>query len=267
MGNGESFGKALPLPAVESGRDVERSRRNFEKAAHAVAVLVESVHGLPVPEKTVNQWRRLMGAVRIVDDRIDHLADTQQRLALVGKLRACLKNEAVEFPEDPHLAEAMREVAQLSDEIGDEKAHFLNTLFSLILTTTEEIRSEEDPHNLVRLTMLEGQLTAKLYLPFLPEEFKNGADYQELVRTLSIFGRTANAIDTLIDLPDDYRNEAISIEPTLKNRSLFLGAALANGTSTILRTGLPLELTKQFIWGVIATFGNASEKPQKLTKE
>lgn len=263
MAQGESFRSS----SIEGGRDVERSRRNFEKAAHAVAVLVESVHGLPVPEKTQNQWRRLMSAVRIVDDRIDHSADTQERLALVGKLRASLKGDPVDFPGDPQLTQAMQEIGKLSEEIGDERTHFLNALFSLILTTTEEIRAEKDPHNLVRLTMLEGQLTAKLYLPFLPQEFKHGEDYKKLVRTLSIFGRTANTVDTLVDLPDDYKNDAVSIKPTAANRALFLGAALASGTSTILRTGLPLELTKQFIWGVIATLGNGSEKQKKVRRQ
>lgn len=255
----------MARPAVEGGRDVERSRRNFEKAAHAVAVLVESVHGLAVPEKTQNQWRRLMSAVRIVDDRIDHIANTSERTALVSKLRASLQGEPVEFPDDPPLAQAMKEVDLLSREIGEERTHFLNAIFSLILTITEEIRHEEDPHNVVKLTMLEGQLTAKLYLPFLPPEFKNGEAYRKLVRTLSIFGRTANAIDTLIDLPDDYRNDAVSIKPTIANRVLFLGAALANGATTVIRTGLPPELTKQFIWGVLATFANGSEKTVKLT--
>lgn len=260
----ESFEKALPRPAVEGVRDVEHSRRNFEKAAHAVAILVESVHGLAVPEKTQNQWRRLMSAVRIVDDRIDHIPNTEERMALVAKLRSSLKGEPVEFPDDPSLAQAMQEVELLSGEIGAERTHFLNAIFSLILTITEEIRHEEDPHNVVKLTMLEGQLTAKLYLPFLPPEFKNGEDYKKLVRTLSIFGRTANVIDTLIDLPDDYKNDAVTIKPTIANRVLFLGAALTNGATTVLRTGLPPELTKQFIWGVLATFDNSSEKPTEL---
>jgi len=267
MPNGESFGKAPSPSTIERGRDVEHSRRNFEKAAHAVAILVEEVHGLEVPEKTQNQWRRLMSAIRIVDDRIDHIANTQERLALVGKLRASLKGEPADFSDDLLLTQAMEQVELLSTEIGEERTHFLNALFSLIFTITEEIRSEENPHQVVRLTMLEGQLTAKLFLPFLPEEFKNGEDYRKLVRTLSIFGRAANALDTLIDLPDDFKNDAVSIKPTIANRVLFLGAALTNGASTLLKTGLPPKLTKQFIWGVLATFENSSEKQKKLTDE
>jgi len=250
----------------EVGKNIEGSRRNFEKAADAVATLVQEAHGLTVPEETTRQWRTLMSAIRIVDDRIDHTQNSEKRRILVETIKASLQGEKVDFSDDPALAHAMQQVEELASAIGEEKKHFLNTMFSLILRVTEEIRLEPDPQELVRLTMLEGQMTIKLFLPFLPKEFKNGEPYKKLVYTLSRFGRGANSFDTFVDLPSDYANNAVMVKPTVVNRLLFLSAALTNGVKTVRNTGIPAELVSKFVWGTAATLQNGSEKG-RLVKE
>jgi len=264
MAHRESFissGGDHILPKEE--RDVERSRKNFERAADAVAVLVEATHGLAVPEQTREQWKVLMSAMRIVDDRIDHSSDPAEREALTAQIKASLQGQTVDFSYDPVLDQAMADVARLATEIGEERAHFLHTLLALILRVTEEIKSEKNPDELVRLTLVEGQITGKLFLPFLPAEFKDGKEYQKLVHTLSRFGRGANTFDTFIDMPTDYKNGMVQIKPTILNRVLFLGAALLNGVETIRGTGLPPKLVKEFAWGAKATLESGSEKKKK----
>ena len=246
--------------SIRTAEGMERSKRNFEKAAESLAVLVREVHGLSVPEETVRKWKTLLSAMRIVDDRIDHTADANERNVLVGKIKSSLNGEIVDFPNDAELAHAMLNVGILSADMGEERKEFFHTLLSLILKVTEEIKNEHDTKTAVHLTMLEGQVTGKLFLPFLPEEFKRSDRYQKLVHVLSRFGRTANAFDTFVDLPSDYEHKGSPIEPTVFNRVLFLGAALSSAASTINATGLSKDLLKEFIWSVDATMDNGSEK-------
>ncbi len=255
-----SGGDAI-LPKEE--RDIERSKKNFEQAAGSVAVLVEAAHGLAVPEQTKQQWKVLMSAIRIVDDRIDHSRTIAEREALTARIKASLQGQVVDFSDDLDLHQAMYDVAQLSAEIGGERAHFLHTLLSLILRVTEDIKIESDPDKLIRLTLVEGQITGKLFLPFLPPEFKDTKEYQKLVYTLSRFGRGANTFDTFVDMQTDYKNGALQVKPTILNRVLFLGAALVNGVETVRNTGLPLKLAKELAWGTKATLENGSEKKKK----
>lgn len=263
MGSSESFPRSLSAAPSEVSKGFEESRRNFEKAADVIADIVEEVHGMKVPEETVRQWRTLMSAIRVVDDRIDHTQDTEKRQALVEQIKASLLGESVDFSDDPNIARAMRQIEVLAEELGEERAHFMNTMFSLILRVTEDIRTESDPQEVVRLTMLEGQMTTKLFLPFLPESFKQGEQYQKLVHTLSRIGRGANCLDTFADLSTDYENDAVVIEPTVANRVLFLGGALTYAPEMAGPVIKSPKLAKEIVWAVLASLKNGSEKKKK----
>lgn len=238
----------------------EKSRRNYEKAANTLAVLVEEIQGLSVPEKTIQDWKTLLSAIRVVDDRIDHTMEVAKRNLLVEKIKSSLKGTLSDFSSDADLENAMQNIQNLSAGLGEEKEHFFHNLLSVIMKVTEEIKVEEDPQAVVRLTQLEGQITAKLFLPFLPEEFRQSGNYQKLVHALARLGRAANSFDTLIDLPTDYKNKGVRIKPTVFNRVLFLGAVLSNSSSMLKDTGLSKNLIEEFLSHAKDTTENNSEK-------
>lgn len=244
----ESFRSARFPSRLSEEQNRERKQRYAERAAHVISAVAEAAHGLRIPEETKAQWSRLILDIQAVDDRIDQIADLTTRKDLVAQLKSVLEGEPVEF-EDPQVQKAMEDIMQLSREIGEERASFLHALLSLILNVTEDIRHESDPHKVVQLTLLEGQLTGKIFLPFLPPAFRKGPAYQKLVYTLGRFGRSANTIDTFTDLATDHKNGIVSIEPSLANRVLFLGSALTSGASTVEQTGLSWKLIREFVWG------------------
>lgn len=127
----------------------------------------------------------------------------------------------------------------------NQKRSFINSL-SGILKITEKIKTEKNPKKMVKLTRLEGQIAARLYLSFLPKEFKSSKKYRQLVHAFTRLGRAANSLDSFIDLPDDYNNKEIQVPPTILNRTLFLGAVLSDGLSAMKDIGLSKNLMRRF---------------------
>ncbi len=235
-------------------------RRRESKTPETLALFVKEVQELSVPEETVKNWELLLSAVRTVDDRIDHVQDPEVRRVLVERIKASVEGAAADFPDDPEFEQALCAVQILSSGLGEERKAFFHTLLSLILRVTEEIKVETDPHKAVRLTLLEGQMTSKLLLPFLPEEFKQSDRYQKLVHALSRLGRAGNSFDTFVDLSSDYNAGAVKIKPTFLNRVLFLGAALSSAAATVKDTGVSGELLEKLSHSAIANTRQVTTK-------
>lgn len=232
------------------------SRQNYERAAGTVGAMIEEIAKLPVPEQTVQNWKVLMSAMRTVDDRIDSTADKAERDSLTEKIYCFLEGAPADFSNDPELENSMQQVRGLLLDLPEEqKKSFLRSL-SIILNVTERLKSEEKPKEAVELTMLEGQVTARLFFPFLPEEFRQSENYQKLVQAVTRLGRAANSFDTFTDLPSDYKNQETKIKPSIMNRVLFLGAAISMGKPVLQRTGFSKKILKEFLKRTQETYGN-----------
>jgi len=234
---------------------LEQSKVRYERAADTIAELAEEITSIPIPEEVLSKWKTLLSAIRIIDDRIDHTADDATRLALTEGIRTYLKSGEVDFTNDTELATAVSNVYALTRSMNEDQQAFFNTLISSILRTTENIRTEETAAQMARLTMLEGQLTAELFLPFLPSEFVQSEQYPKLVKAFTRLGRAANAFDTFVDLKADYAGQQTRVLPTLRNRLAFLEATVLSGSSLLSDQKLSrvlLTLATRGVYGTIA---------------
>jgi len=210
----------------------------YEKFAKGLALIVRQISELPIPEKTIADWKVLMSSAYVVDHNIDHIPDPDKRILLMQKIFSFLKDEVVDFSDNKDLEKALQDIKNLSQGLTEnQKQFFLNSLFR-VLKITEMMKVEENPKNLVNLRRLEGQSYLKSFLPFLPEEFRQSDDYHKLVHVLTRLLRAGNTFDSLIDLPDDFKDKQIKIKPSLANRMLFLSYVFSDGLSGLKDIGL-----------------------------
>ena len=237
----------ISLPNKESGaqKELEKSPKNYEKIAETFSVIVENVADMPIPEKTLEDWKSLCASMQIVDHRIDSTQDGAERNRLIQDIKTDLAGEGRDFSHDESFAEAMDGVRALRDSLeNDQKAAFVRSL-SMLLDVLQKMKNEKDPHEVLKLTLLEGQMSARPFLPLLPKEFRDSPDYQQLTRALTRLGRVANTFDTFVDLPTDHKNEQVQIRPTPINRLMFLGAAISQTPGFLKRSGMSPELVEK----------------------
>lgn len=240
--------------------NLEISTQNYKKATETLSVIIGQISSLPIPEKTIQDWKVLLSSIRIVDDKLDHIVGVEERLKFTHKIIAFLKKEGADFSNDRELEKAMLNVESLSINLNEsQKEFFYNLLFS-ILEITEKAKVEENSKNFINLRRLEGQITAKLFLPFLPEEFKQSKEYPKLIHALTRLARAGNSFDSLIDLPTDHKNKQVQISPSILNRILFIGAILSDSLSILKDTKLSQNIIKELLLSVKNVAKNFSEK-------
>lgn len=108
----------------------------------------------------------------------------------------------------------------------------LNSLFRV----TEDLKTEKNGKKLADLTRMEGQLTARMLLLSLPEEYLNPKSNIVITK----FCRFANNMDSAFDMPRDYRKGEIECKPTISNIMTMFVVALPDIIDSIryLRPGL-----------------------------
>ena len=148
---------------------LEKSTRNYVKAAGTIAGISESVTGISFPEDIFRQWQELMFAIRIGDTRLDDLKEQQARNALRITVMGYLRNNPECSMEDPLLERAMHTLKGIFDSVSEDTRKKLLHTFEKILDVTEEIKQTTDLTRLSFLIRLEGQLTSRLFISLLPQ--------------------------------------------------------------------------------------------------
>lgn len=239
--------------------DLNASEKNYRKIAEKLALIVKEISDLKVPEKTIEDWRILSSSVCVVDYKVDKIADPTERSEFIRNIIFFLKGKSVDFSADKNFEKAMFNVKDLVLGLDEDQQRLFISSLIRTLKITEDMKLEKDPRKFVQLTRLEGQVFAKVYLPFLSEEFRKSPNYQKLVHVFGVLGRTANSVDNLIDLGTDYADKQTLINPTIRNRVLFMGGILSDGLEVLKTTGISKELIKT----LINSLKNAAKDVQK----
>lgn len=229
----------------------EAVNRKYMRAAAVLANITEGVTGIPVPEKTLNNWRLLFSAIFVIDDRVDSTKDDEERLRLMGSVTAALRGEAVDFSSDPDIERAVANVQMLLSEIGVKDSEQFTALIEKIMVTTETLRNEENPREAVKLILEEGQLTSELLLLFLPEHIKNDSSYKTLQSLFYKLGKAGNILDSFVDIDEDFEEGISKVQPTRVNRVRFFMSFCKHTLTTIpelLRSRKKKILAREVYW-------------------
>lgn len=220
-----------------------------------VRKVAENKLRISVPDSTVAAWFSLARTIRIADDLVDGEPNEELRRRLYGRAISYLSENSAELGiENTTLQTEMAGLKSNLDSIpSEQRAIFIRNL-RLLLRVTEMIRRSSNPSLLARLTSLEGQITARLYISLLPQEFSQLRGYKDYVRYFSRLSRTVNALDTIIDLPMDYLEGRTSIPPTIRNRLSLAASAVPDALYVISRTGP--SMIKMFGLGSSAIIGD-----------
>lgn len=237
----------LPKNFAAPETDVDNLKKKYNRLTLTFQEIAKSIVGMSLPEETLEKWKVLLSSVRLIDDEIDQIEDKEKRDDLIEKIKAKLDGYYTEFDEYEEVEKGMRLLEDISMTISEEKRSFLHKTLKRILNTTKEIKDESNSHKVVKLTLLEGQMTARIFTPFLPEEFTKSDNYQNFLKIIILLGRTGNSFDTLVDLERDFANNQVVIEPSLLNKIRFLGAFLVNAKSLLANLPLSEDMIKRML--------------------
>lgn len=207
------------------------STKNYEQGAITIARVAEGISNIPIPQETLNDWKILLSSMRIIDDRLDRTEELNERKEFANKIIDSLNDKVVSFHDDEILNKAKEDVVKLISTLDDKQRKSFTNSISNILEITEKIKTEESIKQYISLANLEGQITSRIFMPFLPEEFRKSDNYKKLLHMMSRLGRIGNSFDNLIDLNSDYDNNKSKIKPNIFNKMLILGSILSNSKS------------------------------------
>ncbi len=206
--------------------------------------------GTTVPDSTFNAWISLSRTMRIADDTIDSESDEQVRKAIYDSAINMLSDHTSALSVDgDRLATEMRSLrSHLATLSEDQRASFIGSLKNL-LRITEMLKMIDDPAKLARYTMLEGQVTSRLYTSFLPECYARLDGYGKYLKYTTRLSRAVNALDTLVDFPRDYAEGNTRVMPTPGNVAVFAAQTVRNTVFVATHTGR--ELLTSFVNGAV----------------
>ena len=219
------------------------SQSKYEKVAENIGHIAEEISEVPVPEETIEDWRTLMRLLYKTDHALDSIASPDEKNEKIKVFKDAL--HGTPKGKDVFVEETLEEIDTLTKNFSEEEKRFFLRLLSMLLTTTEEVSKSMDAHTAAKYTLLEGQITSRLFLPFLSREFRESDQYEKFVSLIATLGRIGNGLDTLVDLPTDYQNGQIQTKPTLYNRAIFLGTVLTQTKSLLQDRALSKDLLKR----------------------
>lgn len=229
---------------VETGLDI--SQRHYENAAGTLQEICEQITGLPLPFETLRAWKVVLGATRIIDDRLDASTKKEERGQFTLRLMRFLNGHSADLFYDERLDKSLRGVKKVIDGLPETKKKSFLCSIARVFRVTEEIKTETKPLMFAGLTRLEGQVFAKVFAMFLPEVYQHSPKYSTLMKVLTRLGRAANCFDTFVDLQEDYRKSRSRIQPTVPNRVRLLGAVTFDGIFVLRKTKLPKSIVGHF---------------------
>lgn len=213
---------------IEAKSGFEISIENYIKSAHTLGVLAHNVTGILVPSSTTQKWEKIMFALRIGDDRFDTLTTSDQRSAFKAKMMGFLRGSITLIDNDPELIAAMDRLKSVCDDLPADRKNQLLKKIDHLLVVTELLRDAKDLSHYSMLTRLEGQITAKLFLETLPEDYGNPLLRNRLHRTFTRLGRFSDVLDSFADFPDDFNEGLTRVQPSFTNRVALLGSSLGD---------------------------------------
>ena len=234
----------------------DTSARNYAKAAEIFGLIAKSVSSETVPEETLPIWVDLMVAIRQADDLIDATLDPIERRVLKERAVSFLSDDTTDC-DDTNNFDFLRPIKNYLNKLSDGKRKSFLIALKSVLIVTEEIRNIREAKMLAKLSKLEGQLTCRLLLSFLPDTY--GLD-QKAVIALTRISRVGNAYDTFIDLPNDYKNGEKQISPNLLNRMTVLFSTFNEVYKIFSTFGLPTEVVARLVEGVGMTTAGRKRK-------
>ena len=224
--------KNIPKATNEGEQNESSSEIRYASLAKGLESILEEVYDFEIPESTVVNWEKLSRLMY----RLDHVIDqgsAQERKEITQALQTYLRQSQSGDIERSAIAHELQSLKEIEGIIDPENQDFFRRSVSLLLEVTESIKQSEDVKETVKLTLLEGQISSKLYLALLPASFRENEKYWEMCNLLSRIARVGNAFDTAVDLKNDFQENQVKISPTPLNRAAFIGAALSQGSGLI----------------------------------
>lgn len=193
----------------------------------------------PVPDDVADDARVVLKAIRTADALLDATQDDTKRRSNTDNALSHLSGTADQLSsDDPSLQDAMAALRERISQLPEEQQSLAITSYASILRVTEKLRTVTDPTEFARLTMLEGQMSARPFLDLIPDEIKQRPGYNGeagFARWLTRMGRFANAVDTAVDLKSDVEDGQVSVRPTLRNRAVLIKEALPAAAAGLRR--------------------------------
>jgi hypothetical protein len=246
---------------VERGNKagLEVSMDNYVKAATTLAMVVENISKVPIPEETLTNWELLMSTIRVGDSALDGISDDDQRRNFKETVVGYLRNEPVCFNDD-RLKLSMDKLREMFGNLTEQRRDCLLGTFDSLLEVTERLRHTQDREHFSLLVRLEGQLTARLFLSALPDEYKSTPKYHHVVKAITRIARLGNVVDSFSDLPDDYRENEVKIRPTFGNRVKLLSDSIPDAVCVFKHIRPRRDLIKHLVKDTLSTLENNSRK-------
>lgn len=205
--------------------------------AEHVRTFTKSALGAEVPISTMETWVSLGRTIRIADDIIDNQPDALARQSIYEGALGFLNGKFEQLPiQNIILSQEMSSLkSHLNTVTGSQRIAFLRNLKSL-LKITERVKNTDDPTTLAKLVMLEGQLTARLFISFLPKDFYALDEYREYLYYFTRLSRGINTFDSIVDFKSDYEQGKTKVKPTVRNITIFTATAIPNALHVIAKT-------------------------------
>jgi hypothetical protein len=222
-----------------------------QSTAEVVKHVAEKKLKTNIPEKTFAAWVCLSRTIRLADDLIDGETNEVSRKEIYSHAVEYLLGENKELSIGSSIF--MQEMSSLKTYLGlipvGRKEAFARSLGHL-LEVTESIKQTDNAKELAKMTMLEGQIAARMFTYFLPEDLFELDNYKNYFKYFKTLFRGANVFDSIIDLSADYDQGKVKVEPTLKNRAVMLANSFKTGVSAVTHSNP--GLLKFFKDGAIA---------------
>lgn len=204
---------------------LERSLNKYVSIATVFKNAAERQLGLPIPEETYQSWKVTLAAMRMIDHELDSLKDKDERYEFKEKVLTFMESDSVwteqELPTGYYLGELRKCFQRLP--LYKQEPLTINT--KVLFNVTEKIKNTSDIDELALLTRLEGQLTSRLILTFLPENYRKNERFSHFAKWCKRLGRVGNSFDSFIDFSDDYKSGEVLVKPSFGNRVRLLGSS------------------------------------------
>lgn len=207
-------------------------RDNFSKLTRELTIFrqktAERKLGVALPDSTITAWTCLSKTMRLTDDFIDSPQTSEEdRINIYEQAVSYLLGDREELSIDdvPLVHEARLLKEHLNSVSEGQRAAFVRNLRRLF-RMTEAIREEDNPKIRAKMVMHGGDISARLFTSFLPEEFLKLAKYRDFLRFTTRLTRVVTGSDAVIDLPADYEHGLALVRPTIRNRAVIAANTL-----------------------------------------
>ena len=239
------------------------SLENYVNAAGTLASICHSVTGIPLPDTTLNHFKQTLHTIRLIDYKLDSTSEKDKRFIFSSQIMDFLRDDSVSFETEnteQKLGESLEAFRSIVTSLPEKEENSMIRTLGTIFKVTEEIRNTMDVKRLRFLLRLEGQLTCRLFLGLIPSEYKESEKYPKAIKALTRLTRVANAYDSFVDLPSDYKAGEVTVKPTPLNRVRLLANAPKDTYELFSAAPPTVIFLRQMSLGVKQTNANLARK-------